>query len=312
MPQKHIHLYPSIAAFAQSIGREVNEVVDGGFAILRTEELHGEGAIKSPPFRTAYYAFLLVESGRGSYTIDGQTFSLGPGSYYFTNPGHVKSFDMTETVYGYIICFTDRFLQTQYAGELARDFPFLFDQTTPVMQLDSKDRNRVSNQVKIMYDQSKQPSSYRAQILAHQMVSLLYTTKELLLAHQERIAPNSRPEEITAAFRRLLNDRMLALRKGETLAHWKVADYANALYIQPDYLSETVKRVSGKTVKQWIDESMQTEAETLLKASDLPVAQIAYRLGFNDASNFARFFKRRTGLSPAKYRSLPNSSENDR
>lgn len=83
-----IKVYPSIAEFAASIGRSFDQDFD--FTIHRTEDLHGSGPVSSPPFRTEYHAFLLVEAGRGSYTIDDLSFPLGPGSFYFTNSGYVN------------------------------------------------------------------------------------------------------------------------------------------------------------------------------------------------------------------------------
>lgn len=272
------------------------------FSILRTEALHGEGAIESPSFRTAYHAFLLIEAGKGSYTIDGETFPLGAGSYYFTNPGHVKSFRMEETVRGYIICFTDRALQTHYAGEIGRDFPFLFDQTIPVMQLEAADFERAQAYCRLLLSTSEQASPFREQLLAHQLVALLYLTKELLQRQGKTLQLDKRPAEIATDFKRQLNGQMLRLIKGLDPQPWQLTDYAEALQVHPNYLSQVVKAETGFTVKQLIDERLVAEATSLLQQSYLTVAEVAYRLGFDDASNFSRFFKRKTGQSPSKFR----------
>jgi AraC family transcriptional regulator, transcriptional activator of pobA len=47
------------------------------------------------------------------------------------------------------------------------------------------------------------------------------------------------------------------------------------------------------------------EAKRLLRYSDLPVTEIAYRLNFEDPSYFSRFFKKYTGFSPSEFREQP-------
>lgn len=288
-----IQLYQSIAEFARSIGRDVGANDD--YAMLRTELLHGEGAIQSPPFRTAYHAFLLIENGSGSYTIDGQTFPLGPGAYYFTNPGHVKSFAMNETVRGYILCFTDRYLQGHFAGELGREFSFLYDQTTPVMQPNKLNFARLLAHCRMLLDVYNQSSPFQPQLFAHQTIALLMLTKELLLDGPGVVSANSRAEEIVADFQRLLNAEVLASRKGGKLS--SVTEFAQQLFVHPSYFSQVVKEVSGYSPRQLIEERIFTEAVSLLKSSDYSVAQIAAQLGYDDASNFSRFFKRKAGTT---------------
>ena len=128
-----LNTYPTIAAFANSIGQPLRHRMD--FSVHRLRDIHGPEAIQSPPFRTDYFAFLLIETGRGQYTVDGMTFDLRPGSFYFTTPGHVKSFRMDEPLRGYLWTFTEAFLQKHYPGRLGLAFPFLFDRTVPVMDL---------------------------------------------------------------------------------------------------------------------------------------------------------------------------------
>jgi len=294
-----IKVYPTIAAFAASIGRKFDQDFD--FTIHRIEELHGEGAVASPPFRTEYYAFLLVESGKGNYTIDQRTFELGPGSFYFTNPGHVKSFRMVETVRGLIITFTDTFLQSHYAGQLSAAFPFSYDRTIPVMQLPRAAFRLLDRQAASLTAAYTDATPYRPRILAHQMIAFLYTTKDLLTTYGEQLDLTSRPEELAVDFQRRLNTHILGLTTGSGRVP-KVQELADEMAVQPAYLSEVVRATTGKSPKDWIDERVLTEAQTLLLNSTDSIAGIAYRLGWEDASNFSRFFRRRTGLSPARYR----------
>jgi AraC family transcriptional regulator, transcriptional activator of pobA len=97
--------------------------------------LHGDGKKSAPPFRTDYFSFLLITAGKSSYTIDGQEFQLGSGSFYFTLPGHLKSFDIVEPLEGFLLTFTEAFIKQNLQNNLFDTFPFLINETIPVMQL---------------------------------------------------------------------------------------------------------------------------------------------------------------------------------
>ncbi len=62
-------------------------------------------------------------------------------------------------------------------------------------------------------------------------------------------------------------------------------------------------RAVGKNLTQVIRETRQELAEDYVTRADLTINEVAYMLGFSDCSNFARSFRRWTGLSPSEYRS---------
>ncbi|RNL88480.1 AraC family transcriptional regulator [Sinomicrobium pectinilyticum] len=77
--------------------------------------------------------------------------------------------------------------------------------------------------------------------------------------------------------------------------------YANALHLTADYLSKTIKQVTGKTAKQFVKDSILREAKVLLQ-EHLSIQGISRMLGFNSTQDFSKFFKTHTSLSPTAYR----------
>ena len=66
--------------------------------------------------------------------------------------------------------------------------------------------------------------------------------------------------------------------------------------------STLIKRISGKSVSEWIDNYVILEAKTLLKYSNMSVQEIAYYLNFPNQSFFGSYFKRNAGMSPSQYK----------
>ena len=78
--------------------------------------------------------------------------------------------------------------------------------------------------------------------------------------------------------------------------------YAQSLSITPHYLTVIIKRLTGQTVSDLIFQLIFNDAKLLLENPDISIKQIAEQLNFSDQSAFGKFFKRKSGLSPKKYR----------
>ena len=78
--------------------------------------------------------------------------------------------------------------------------------------------------------------------------------------------------------------------------------YANELCITPNYLNELVRKNSGFSAKQIINNKLVSEAQKLLLQSQTPIAEIANMLNFENAPYFVRFFRKQSGSTPLQYR----------
>lgn len=100
---------------------------------------------------------------------------------------------------------------------------------------------------------------------------------------------------------RLVNQFMDLVRE-HFLIYKKVSDYANRLCITPNYLNIKVKRISGYTASHHIQQCILQEAIHKASQEGLSLKQLAYYLGYEDASYFSKFFKKLTGQSYSRFR----------
>lgn len=105
---------------------------------------------------------------------------------------------------------------------------------------------------------------------------------------------HNRAEEYFQQFTHLLGEHFREERS--------VGFYARQLCITPKYLTTLIKRISGQSVSEWIDNYVILEAKTLLKYSTMSIQEIAYYLNFPNQSFFGSYFKRNTGMSPSQYK----------
>ena len=88
-------------------------------------------------------------------------------------------------------------------------------------------------------------------------------------------------------------------RLGEPLS---LRDVAHELGMTPGHLTTVVRRRTGRTVQEWIIERRMAEARSLLSDTELPVGEIARRVGMSDPGYFSRLFRRTHGTSPRQWR----------
>ena len=77
---------------------------------------------------------------------------------------------------------------------------------------------------------------------------------------------------------------------------------AQELNISPHYPSDLLKTLTGQTTQQHIHNRLVEIAKQELSTTDLTVSEIAFQLGFEHSQSFARFFKKKTNLSPLDFR----------
>jgi AraC-like DNA-binding protein len=81
----------------------------------------------------------------------------------------------------------------------------------------------------------------------------------------------------------------------------QAADYAELLGCSVRTLSRAARDATGKGVRELIDERRLLEARRLLGGARWDARAVAVNLGFTDPANFGRFFRDRTGLTPAAF-----------
>jgi AraC family transcriptional regulator, transcriptional activator of pobA len=82
-------------------------------------------------------------------------------------------------------------------------------------------------------------------------------------------------------------------------------DVATEIGMTPGHLTTLVRRRTGRTVQDWIIERRMAESRRLLADTDLPIAEVARRVGIADPGYFSRLFRRIHGTSPRVWRTRP-------
>jgi AraC-like DNA-binding protein len=84
--------------------------------------------------------------------------------------------------------------------------------------------------------------------------------------------------------------------------NFNVADLAGELEVSPEHLSRVFRRETGTTPLSYLTREKMRRACELLSDGNLSCKEICARMGYDNASHFARTFRRVTGMAPAEFR----------
>ncbi|MEC3908113.1 helix-turn-helix domain-containing protein [Tamlana sp. 2201CG12-4] len=79
---------------------------------------------------------------------------------------------------------------------------------------------------------------------------------------------------------------------------------AQQVNLSPNYLSDLLKKETGKNTKEHIDYYLVNKAKKMLLSTSLTINEIAYDLGFEQPKSFSKLFKKKEGISPNAFRKI--------
>lgn len=245
----------------------------------------------------ACYTFTLVTSGSATLMYNGRHLSLANGDLYIYSPGmEVAIIDISHD-YQSICLMVDEFTTLESPAThdmVSLAFMPLVRLSTPILKLTNAQVVNIEARLREMIAYQLSDNVYKDKLLRMLYAVFLVDLQNLMENSITERQVSPRIEEIFIEFNRLLPQHFIN--------HRDIAFYADRLCITPDYLSRVVKRVSGRTVGDYINQMLLMEACHLLRASSMSIAQIADRLRFSESAAFSRFFARLKGITPNRYR----------
>jgi AraC family transcriptional regulator, regulatory protein of adaptative response / methylphosphotriester-DNA alkyltransferase methyltransferase len=112
----------------------------------------------------------------------------------------------------------------------------------------------------------------------------------------------TRKEEIATEMLRLVDEHIEELMNGKVTRRMSASDLAAKLFIAPRHLTNTIKAVTGRSPCDIMEQRIMAEATKLLSETELSVAEIGYKFGYTEPTNFTKFFKGMCGVTPLNYR----------
>ncbi|QUX94182.1 hypothetical protein C0J08_01640 [Marinomonas sp. CT5] len=257
----------------------------------RCHEFTQKNIKKTSPFtphRVMFYTFLIINEGNIQHYVDGQCITLSAGDLLLICPHQVHQYVLpNRPAKGHIIFFTDSVWDLVKQNTRLLHWDMLLTQSHNIHKSDQLD---ITMLLSIL--QKEQNKATADDILQkHIFTSLIH----LLMRHWPMVTSGKQTSKVDLFVR--FNHHLL----NHFNQSRDVIYYANLLGCSYKVLNNICKSITHLTAKNVIDNYVILEAKRMLLTKTQNTQSIAHALGFDESTNFVKFFKRHTGKTPKEY-----------
>ena len=263
--------------------------------------VEGRSPIYKYPLRMDGLFIGLREKGESDFSINLKHFKVRPNDLVIGSPGDLMQSTVNEGTYlSQTLMVSSNFLKEMYIS-LNSFMPFFASRKEhPVFHLTDGEVQELKEYFLLILDAVKRKDDYFCIDITKRLIAAyMYKLGSIIYRHRPELQaeankPIKREETLFKQFINLVSEHHRKERR--------VDFYAEQLFLSPKHFSTVIKKVSGKTAGQWIDEYVILEAKTLLKYSAMSIQEVAYYMNFPNPSFFGKYFKHHTGMSPSEYK----------
>jgi AraC family transcriptional regulator, transcriptional activator of pobA len=281
------------------------------FQINKLEDFRDKIQFPLPPHRKKVYDFLFLTKGTTQRSKALTPHLIGENTFFFLPAFQITNHDfMTADTEGYYCHFNlDIFTQHSLQHNILRDFTFLQFLGNPIIEIDAPTQPLVIHILKRLETEYQRVSNLGFQISENAQPEIHNPKPDFdiitayLLALFSEInrfytsvvsVQNTTYFTTTQNFKDALSRHIYEKRL--------VSEYADLLLVSPNHLNKCVKKITGISAQDLLNDMLILEAKVLLKQTNYPINEIAYKLTQQNHSDFSRFFKLKTGITPKEYK----------
>ena len=268
-----------------------------GFEIVPIEKIAESNERKKHnselPHQLKFYNLIFFTEGTGRHYIDFKWYPVEQNTLIYLTKEQVNAFDFSSNLKGFCLVFTEAFFVScfsNYTGNFVfRLFnPQLF---SPILQI-PKDSDFV-DYFNLLHKEFNTLDAFNQKNIIKSLLTILISKAENLKQKQSKNFVDSSKLELFQKFNSLIENYYTKSRNASF--------YANKLAITYKHLNTICKEVMNKTAKNVIDDFIILQAKRKLINTSIKSNELAYDLGFEDPTNFTKYFKKHTGLTPNSF-----------
>ncbi len=257
--------------------------------------------INSPAFYDCI-VHLICTAGNGSFTYNGTRFHISANDIIVISQPHLVTdiTDDNDMKCEYIVA-PDRFLHNLLPANnygIAGCVSLFSDPVIKALPEEAADfLDDITNIKKRV---SRSDRKFYIEMMSSLLETMIYDLFEFHARANENVLTTDRTGYVIRQFFNLIE-------AGRPKTEREVGYYAAQLHITQKYLSDTIKRITGKSASAHINRSAAAMIRDYLQNSTLSITQIADEMNFSSVSYFSRYCTKHLGISPIEYRRVYSS-----
>lgn len=244
----------------------------------------------STPHKTSFYQMIWITEGNAVFDVDFHEIEVCKNNILVIAPRQVCRFDVVSKYEGKLILFTEDFFSV---SELDATFLATSELLNPtnLNRTALLSANLINNIASLLQNELDVEKDDYKKAIAHSYLRIILLETE---RHLQKSDSCNYKDNIARKFYNAVEVDFKLNRN--------VTYYLALLSVSEKTLSNELKKQRGITPKAYIDSRITLEIKRYLVYSNLSAKEIAYELGFDEATNFNKYFKRQTGMTPIEFK----------
>ena len=256
----------------------------------------------SPPITNDCYTISFKKIVDGNLNYGRTNYDFNNGALFFIAPKQVLQW--TKAVVfeqkGFSINFHEDFIKGTDLAHQIKKYGFFSYSVNEALHLSPKEEKQIESIVEnIEIEYQNNQDEFSKDIIISQLSTLLKYANRFY----ERQFINRK--ELSTSLLEQFNEQLSQyVASGELQENGipSIEEIANNMSVSQRYLSDTLKKETGKTTTEHLQLLLIDEAKNMLLQPHKSIAEVAYELGFEYPHYFSRLFKKKEGVSPTEYR----------
>ncbi|KXX66633.1 AraC family transcriptional regulator [Flammeovirga sp. SJP92] len=252
-----------------------------------------------------FYVIFLKNLCPGALRYGRNYYDFQEGTLTFMAPNQIITLenpDHTKDIFGWALLFHPDFIRGTSLNEKMKGYNFFSYALFEALHLSEAETNKLTGivqDIKLELDHN----------IDRHSKTVIVSSIELLLNYCNRyydrqfITRTETNKDVIGKFDDLLHKYFNADDLSEKGIP-SIRCFAEQLHFSPNYLSDLLKKETGKNGTEHIQYHIIKVAKDKLLGSTVSVSEVAYSLGFEYSQYFSKMFKKRTGMTPAQYRKM--------
>ncbi len=260
----------------------------------------------SPPITNDCYSISLKKFVKGDLNYGRTKYDFTNGALIFIAPRQILQWDSSVVFErkGFSINFHEDFLKGTDLAQQIKKYGFFSYSVNEALHLSPKEEKQIESIVEnIEIEYYNNQDEFSKEIIISQLSTLFrYANRfyERQFLNRKELSNN-----LLERFNLQLSEYFeLGLLQEKGIPN--IEQIANKMSVSQRYLSDTLKKETGKTTTEHLHLCLIDEAKNILLKPNKSISEVAYELGFEYPQYFSRLFKKKEGISPTEYREKYN------
>mgnify|MGYP002978357293 CR=1 FL=1 len=256
-------------------------------------------------FCLGFYAIFLKDVKCGDIQYGRSTYDYQEGTLVFIAPGQCVGITRRGEMFqpkGWALLFHPDLIKGTSLGQGIKQYSFFSYSSTEALHLSEDEKEIFLDCLKKIKMEIQRPIDKHSKGLIARNIELLL---DYCMRFYERqfITRSAANKDILMKFEALIDDYFQS-DKPQTEGLPSVKYFADKVFLSSNYFGDLVKKETGKTAQEYIQNKIIDLAKEMIIGSGKTVSQIAYELGYQYSQHFNRVFKKNVGYTPSEYRHL--------